>query len=139
VTPNQSTASNRRPAGQLDGLGSLAATVAADRAFPAAVAWSEAASHAPMKFSRSLILLLLGTVVLLVLLQFVTSESLPAGWQMRNWPAWAHIASGVFFVILIASCFIFDAWSFFRDIRDSWSAGRHDKSDGKPSATKRCI
>jgi hypothetical protein len=31
-------ASNRRPAGQLDGLSNLAAIVAADRAFPAAVA-----------------------------------------------------------------------------------------------------
>jgi hypothetical protein len=30
--------SNRRPAGQLDGAGNLAAIVAADRAFPAAVA-----------------------------------------------------------------------------------------------------
>jgi hypothetical protein len=36
--PNQSAAANRRPAGQLDGLGNLFATVAADRAFPAAVA-----------------------------------------------------------------------------------------------------
>jgi hypothetical protein len=36
--PNQSAAANRRPAGQLDGLGNLAALVAADRAFPAAVA-----------------------------------------------------------------------------------------------------
>jgi len=35
---NQSAAANRRPAGQLDGSGNLAATVAADRAFPAAVA-----------------------------------------------------------------------------------------------------
>jgi len=87
-----------------------------------------------MKFSRSLILLLLGTVVLLVLLLFVTSESLPAGWQMRNWPTWAHIASGIFFVILIASCFVFDVWSFFRDIRASWKAGRDAKSDDKPSA-----
>jgi hypothetical protein len=31
-------ASNRRPAGQLDGSGNLLAIVAADRAFPAAVA-----------------------------------------------------------------------------------------------------
>src|SRR5688572_1345653 len=38
LTPNQSAAANRRPAGQLDGSGNLAATVAADRAFPAAVA-----------------------------------------------------------------------------------------------------
>jgi len=36
--PNQSAAANRRPAGQLDGSGNLAAIVAADRAFPAAVA-----------------------------------------------------------------------------------------------------
>ena len=35
---SKSAASNRRPAGQLDGSGSLSATVAADRAFPAAVA-----------------------------------------------------------------------------------------------------
>ena len=37
-SPNQGAAANRRPAGQSDGSGSLAATVAADRAFPAAVA-----------------------------------------------------------------------------------------------------
>ena len=36
--PNQSAAANRRPAGQSDGSGNLSATVAADRAFPAAVA-----------------------------------------------------------------------------------------------------
>jgi hypothetical protein len=35
---NQSAAANRRPAGQSDGSGNLFATVAADRAFPAAVA-----------------------------------------------------------------------------------------------------
>ena len=35
---NKSAAANRRPAGQSDGSGSLFATVAADRAFPAAVA-----------------------------------------------------------------------------------------------------
>jgi hypothetical protein len=35
---NQGAAANRRPAGQSDGSGNLAATVAADRAFPAAVA-----------------------------------------------------------------------------------------------------
>ena len=35
---NQSTAANRRPAGQVDGSGNLAAPVAADRAFPATVA-----------------------------------------------------------------------------------------------------
>ena len=35
---NQSAAANRRPAGQLDGSDNLLATVAADRAFPAAVA-----------------------------------------------------------------------------------------------------
>ena len=35
---NQSAAANRRPAGQLVGSGNLAAIVAADRAFPAAVA-----------------------------------------------------------------------------------------------------
>jgi hypothetical protein len=34
----QSAAANRRPAGQSDGSGNLFATVAADRAFPAAVA-----------------------------------------------------------------------------------------------------
>ena len=38
VAANQSAAANRRPAGQLDGSGNLAAIVAADRAFPAAVA-----------------------------------------------------------------------------------------------------
>jgi hypothetical protein len=37
-SPNQSAAANRRPAGQSDGSGNLSATVAADRAFPAAVA-----------------------------------------------------------------------------------------------------
>ena len=36
--PNQSAAANRRPAGQSDGSGNLGAIVAADRAFPAAVA-----------------------------------------------------------------------------------------------------
>ncbi len=36
--PNQSAAANRRPAGQLDGSGNLSVIVAADRAFPAAVA-----------------------------------------------------------------------------------------------------
>jgi hypothetical protein len=35
---NKGAAANRRPAGQLDGSGNLAAIVAADRAFPAAVA-----------------------------------------------------------------------------------------------------
>jgi len=35
---NQIAAANRRPAGQLDGSGNLFATVAADQAFPAAVA-----------------------------------------------------------------------------------------------------
>ena len=34
---NQGAAANRRPAGQSDGSGNLFATVAADRAFPAAV------------------------------------------------------------------------------------------------------
>jgi hypothetical protein len=38
LTANQSAAANRRPAGQSDGSGNLAAIVAADRAFPAAVA-----------------------------------------------------------------------------------------------------
>ena len=38
MMPNQSAAANRRPAGQLDGSGNLFATVAAARAFPAAVA-----------------------------------------------------------------------------------------------------
>jgi hypothetical protein len=36
--PNKNAAANRRPAGQLDGADNLSATVAADRAFPAAVA-----------------------------------------------------------------------------------------------------
>ena len=36
--PNKGAAANRRPAGQADGAGNLLATVAADRAFPAAVA-----------------------------------------------------------------------------------------------------
>jgi hypothetical protein len=36
--PNQGAAANRRPAGQSNGSGNLAAIVAADRAFPAAVA-----------------------------------------------------------------------------------------------------
>ena len=36
--PNKGAAANRRPAGQLDGLDNLSATVAADGAFPAAVA-----------------------------------------------------------------------------------------------------
>jgi len=35
---NQSATANRRPAGQLDGSGNLSAIVAADRAFPAAIA-----------------------------------------------------------------------------------------------------
>ena len=38
TTPNQSAAANRRLASQLDRSGNLVATVAADRAFPAAVA-----------------------------------------------------------------------------------------------------
>ena len=38
LMPNQSAAENRRPAGQLGGSDNLSATVAADRAFPAAVA-----------------------------------------------------------------------------------------------------
>lgn len=38
LTPNQSAAANRRPAGQSDGSDNLPATLAADRAFPAAVA-----------------------------------------------------------------------------------------------------
>ena len=37
MTPSQSAAANRRPTGQLDGSDNLSATVAADRAFPAAV------------------------------------------------------------------------------------------------------
>jgi len=36
--PNQSAAANRRPAGQSDGSDNMSATVATDRAFPAAVA-----------------------------------------------------------------------------------------------------
>jgi hypothetical protein len=35
---NRGARANRRPAGQLDGAGILAAIVAADRAFPVAVA-----------------------------------------------------------------------------------------------------
>jgi hypothetical protein len=38
MMPNQGAAANRRPARQSDGSGSLSAIVAADRAFPAAVA-----------------------------------------------------------------------------------------------------
>ena len=38
MMPNQGAAANRRPAGQSDGSDSLFATVAAARAFPAAVA-----------------------------------------------------------------------------------------------------
>ena len=38
MTPNQCAAANRRPAGQSDGSDNLPAIVAADRAFPAAVA-----------------------------------------------------------------------------------------------------
>ena len=38
ITPNQIAAANRRPAAQADGSGNLFATVAADGAFPAAVA-----------------------------------------------------------------------------------------------------
>jgi hypothetical protein len=38
LTPNKCAAANRRPAGQSDGSGNLSAIVAADRAFPAAVA-----------------------------------------------------------------------------------------------------
>jgi hypothetical protein len=38
LTPNKGAAANRRPAGQSDGSGHLFATVATDRAFPAAVA-----------------------------------------------------------------------------------------------------
>lgn len=38
LTPNQSAAANRRPAGQSVGAGNLAAIVAAARTFPAAVA-----------------------------------------------------------------------------------------------------
>jgi hypothetical protein len=37
-SPNQGAAANRRPAGQSDGSGNLSAPLAADRAFPAAVA-----------------------------------------------------------------------------------------------------
>ena len=36
--PNQCAAANRHPAGQSDGADNLTATLAADRAFPAAVA-----------------------------------------------------------------------------------------------------
>ena len=36
--PNRGAAVNRRPAGQADGSDNLSATLAADRAFPAAVA-----------------------------------------------------------------------------------------------------
>ena len=45
LPPNQSAAANRRPAGLLNGSGNLLATVAADRAFPAAVA--ELGRYAP--------------------------------------------------------------------------------------------
>jgi hypothetical protein len=38
LPPNQGAAANRRPAGQSDGSDNLSATLAADRAFPAAVA-----------------------------------------------------------------------------------------------------
>jgi hypothetical protein len=38
LTPNKSAAANRRPAGPSDGSDNLSATLAADRAFPAAVA-----------------------------------------------------------------------------------------------------
>jgi hypothetical protein len=38
TTPNKVTAANRRPALQSDGSGNLSAIVAADQAFPAAVA-----------------------------------------------------------------------------------------------------
>mgnify|MGYP003383572972 CR=1 FL=1 len=38
IAPYQNAAANRRPAGQLDGLDKVLATVAADRALPAAVA-----------------------------------------------------------------------------------------------------
>jgi hypothetical protein len=38
IASQQGAAANRRPAGQLDGSGNLLAIVAADRAFPAAVA-----------------------------------------------------------------------------------------------------
>ena len=38
VPSNNGAAANRRPAGQSDGADNLAAIVAADRAFPAAVA-----------------------------------------------------------------------------------------------------
>ena len=54
LPPNQSAAaSNRRPAGQADGSGNLLATVAADRAFPAAVAELGLGRFAPCAFSRS--------------------------------------------------------------------------------------
>ncbi len=43
--PNQSAAANRRPAGQADRSGNLFATVAADRAFPAAVAELGRSAH----------------------------------------------------------------------------------------------
>jgi hypothetical protein len=36
--PNQGAAANRRPAGQAEGSDNLFTTIAADRAFPAAVA-----------------------------------------------------------------------------------------------------
>lgn len=43
---NQSAAANRRPAGQADGSENLAATLAADRAFLAAVAELERYAYA---------------------------------------------------------------------------------------------
>lgn len=56
---NQSAAANRRPAGQSDGLDNLSAIVAADRAFPAAVAelgsliWLESVKQAVLLRSEN--------------------------------------------------------------------------------------
>lgn len=48
--PNQIAAANRRPAGQSDGSGNLAAIVAADREFPAAVAELGRLNHSAEEF-----------------------------------------------------------------------------------------
>lgn len=51
--PNQGAAANRHPAGQSSGSGNLSAIVAADRAFPAAVA--ELARSAVARVARFLV------------------------------------------------------------------------------------
>jgi hypothetical protein len=52
MTPSQSAAANRRPTGQLDGSDNLSATVAADRAFPAAVAELGRSRHSGLSLYR---------------------------------------------------------------------------------------